>query len=102
MQTLLCWHNFLEDKYRRALADYDDADEVMLRTIYNGLVSINSFMRYIYGQPLWVEPADAGNLAELGLEFLRALNEAATQAFEAEATEIQDTAQGSPVCPHCA
>ncbi|CAE7648330.1 unnamed protein product, partial [Symbiodinium sp. KB8] len=70
---------FLQYRYCRALADCDEADEPVFRTIHAGLKHINGFMRAIYEQPLWVEPNDAANIAQMGLGFMRALNLAAQQ-----------------------
>ncbi|CAE7569517.1 unnamed protein product, partial [Symbiodinium microadriaticum] len=70
---------FLQYRYCRALADCDEADEPVFRTIHAGLKHINGFMRAIYEQPLWVEPNDAANIAQMGLGFMRALNLAAKQ-----------------------
>ena len=73
---------FLQYRYCRALADCDEADEPVFRTIHAGLKHINGFMRAIYEQPLWVEPNDAANIAQMGLGFMRALNLAAQQALD--------------------
>lgn len=73
---------FLQYRYSRVLADCDEADEAVFRTIYDGLKHINGFMRAIYEQPLWVEPTDVENIAQMGLGFMRALNQAARHALE--------------------
>ena len=50
--------------------------------VFNGLVAINAFMAGVYHRPLWVSPQDAGMLGDLGLTFLRTLNQLAIWSLE--------------------
>ncbi|CAE7230697.1 unnamed protein product [Symbiodinium pilosum] len=77
--TLLA--KYLQTLYGCVLADCGIEEESFLEVIYDGLVAINKFMSSIYHQPLWVEAVDAGQIADLGMDFMKAFNHAAAESL---------------------